>query len=118
MPVREIERTRHISHHTVKKVYDRAQAAGLTWDAAGLLGEGEIVRALFSEEAEAGGTMGKPDWDDVHRRLAGVDVTLKLLWEKYCDSCREGGKSPHQLHDFRPRVWSLSHRQERLCLVK
>lgn len=93
MSVREIERTRHISHHTVKEVCDRARDAGLTWDAARLLGEDEVAKALFPEEAEADEAVGKPDFDEVHRQLAGVGVTLKLLWQEYCDSCREAGKA-------------------------
>lgn len=93
MSVREIEATRHVSHHTVKEVCDRAKARGLTWEAARLMGEDEVASLLFPEEAAVEEAAGRPDWDDVHRQLAGVGVTLKLLWEEYRDSCRQSGKA-------------------------
>lgn len=59
MSVREIERIRHISHHTVKKGCDRARGKGLAWDRARLMCEDEVARLLFPEEAEAADAMGR-----------------------------------------------------------
>lgn len=75
MLVREIEHTRHVSHHTAEEVCDRAQVPGLRWDAARLLGKDEIARMLFPEEASRG----------LHRmdRLECFDSLCVLNWGWY-----------------------------------
>ncbi|MBP8036855.1 MAG: hypothetical protein KAZ05_04960, partial [Negativicutes bacterium] len=41
-----------------------------------------------------------PDYEAVHKELAKSGVTLSLLWNEYCESCRQDAYSD----DIRPRI--------------
>ena len=92
MSRREIARTRHVSEHTIKKVLDRASEKGVAWDDVSLMGDEEIAALLFPEKKAAKEAIARPDYDYVHDELRKVGVTLKLLWEEYCDECAKNEK--------------------------
>jgi transposase len=41
-----------------------------------------------------------PDWEYVHKEMAHAGVTLSLLWNEYCESCRMEGSHPLMYTQF------------------
>ncbi len=48
----------------------------------------EVYERLFPDAGSRGSVYVQPDWAQVHRELAKVGVTLKLLHAEYLDECR------------------------------
>lgn len=94
MSVREIAKTRGISHHTIKEIVDRAAEKGVAWDAVRLLGDDEVVGLLFPEETAkaAEAAVARPDYDEVHEELKKTGVTLKPPWREYADDRAASGE--------------------------
>jgi len=87
--VRQIAAACNIGRTTVSDYLSRLEASGLTWPAAGELGEDELMAALFPPE-RAPQTRPHPDWAEVRRELSRKGVTLKLLWLEYLRAQPEG----------------------------
>ena len=94
MSRREICRTRHMSMHTVKAVCDAAEERGVGWEEVRVLSDADADRLLFPEEAEARDAVARPDYALAHSELKRVGVTLKLLWQEYCDQAVADGSTP------------------------
>ena len=57
------------------------------WDDIADSSDGEVYARLFPGRGEHQSVFAQPDWDQVHREMARVGVTLKLLHGEYADSC-------------------------------
>lgn len=75
-----------MSRHSVQAVIDAAERAGVGWDDAEAMGEGEVYEVLFPGRGVRQSVFAQPDWDWVHRELAKVGVTLRLLHQEYADA--------------------------------
>jgi len=42
-----------------------------------------------------------PDYEIIHRELGKQGVTLTLLWEEYCNECRQSNQTPYKFTQFR-----------------
>ncbi|SJN37509.1 Mobile element protein [Microbacterium esteraromaticum] len=82
-----------MSRHSVTAVLDAADRAGIGWDDVAGLEEAEVYARLFPGRGEHESVHAQPDWDRVHRELARVGVTLKLLHGEYLDACRGKGET-------------------------
>lgn len=80
-----------MSRHSVAAVIDAADREGVSWDDIAGLDEAAVYSRLFPGRGEHESVHAQPDWDLVHRELAKVGVTLKLLHGEYLDSCRAEG---------------------------
>ena len=60
--------------------------------------DGEVYALLFPGRGERESVYEQPDWARVHRELARVGVTLRILHGEYADGCRRTGK-PHMGYD-------------------
>ena len=80
-----------MSRHSVVAVMEAADRDGVSWDEVAELDEMAIYARLFPGRGEHESVHSQPDWDLVHRELAKVGVTLKLLHGEYVDSCRAEG---------------------------
>ena len=87
------------SRNTVAKVLARAQDVGMAWPLPDNLNEKDITTRLFPEQ-NAPTSRKMPDYEYVHRELAKNGVTLSLLWNEYCEICREGGEIPFMYTQF------------------
>jgi transposase len=92
MSGREIQRTRRIAQQSVKKVKDTADTIGLTWEKAQSMSDDEVYYALFPEQAQKEALYEPVDYAYVHKELQKSGVTLKLLWQEYCDSAVQDNK--------------------------
>ena len=89
---RAIATSQAMSRKSITAVLDAADAAGVGWDDVADLGEGEVYALLFPGRGEHESVFAQPDWDRVHKELARVGVTLKLLHGEYVDSCAVAGE--------------------------
>ncbi|MGO1736850.1 MAG: IS21 family transposase [Leucobacter sp.] len=80
-----------MSRHSVAAVIDAADREGIDFDDVAELDESAVYARLFPGRGEHESVHAQPDWDLVHRELAKVGVTLKLLHGEYVDTCRADG---------------------------
>ncbi|MGH8987721.1 MAG: IS21 family transposase [Acidimicrobiales bacterium] len=81
-----------MSRRSVQAVLDAADRCGLSPNAAASMSEGDVYEALFPGRGVHESVFSEPDWTKVHRELARVGVTLKLLHGEYVDVTTEAGQ--------------------------
>ena len=89
---RAIAGSQGMSRKSVTAVLDAADRAGIGWDEIAERSEGEVYALLFPGRGEHESVFAQPDWELVHRELARVGVTLKLLHGEYVDGCAARGE--------------------------
>ena len=82
-----------MSRTSVAMVLDAADREGIGWDDVAALGEADVYARLFPGRGEHDSVHAQPDWEKVHKELAKVGVTLKLLHGEYVDACRTRGET-------------------------
>ncbi|GAB3536403.1 IS21 family transposase [Arthrobacter tecti] len=90
---RAIESAHGISRHSIQAVLDAADRLGLGWDDVVEMSEAEVYAALFPGRGVRESVFAQPDWPRVHRELARVGVTLKLLHQEYVDTSARAGQA-------------------------
>lgn len=80
-----------MSRHSVTAVIEAADREGVGWDDVAGLDEAAVYERLFPGRGEHESVYAQPDWAVVHRELARVGVTLKVLHGEYVDACRTDG---------------------------
>jgi transposase len=81
-----------MSRKSITAVLEAADAAGVVWDDIADSSDREVCARLFPGRGEHQSVFAQPDWDQVHREMARVGVTLKLLHGEYADSCAAAGE--------------------------
>ncbi len=89
---RAISASQQMSRKSVTAVLEAADAGGVGWDDVAELADGEVYGLLFPGRGEHESVFAQPDWDQAHREMARVGVTLKLLHGEYTDSCAAVGE--------------------------
>ncbi len=89
---RAIATSQNMSRHSVAAVIDAAQEAGVGWDDVADRTEAEVYALLFPGRGEHVSVFTEPDWPQVHRELARVGVTLRLLHTEYVDATTGAGQ--------------------------
>ncbi|PZT86156.1 IS21 family transposase [Brevibacterium ihuae] len=89
---RAIAASQGMSRKSVTAVLEAADAAGLGWDDVKDRTDGEVYALVFPGRGEHQSVFVQPDWELVHKELARVGVTLKLLHGEYADTCVAGGE--------------------------
>jgi len=82
-----------MSRHSVAAVLEAADREGVGFDDVADLDEVAVYARLFPGRGEHESVHAQPDWPVVHRELARVGVTLKLLHGEYVDRCRAEGST-------------------------
>jgi len=100
-----------LSRQTVVTALKRAAAQELDWQNAEPLSDRELTAKLFPNQTNTPNYQ-QPDYDYIHREMAKPGVTQQLLWFEYCDKCRDSGKIPYQLTQFK------THYREYLTTAK
>lgn len=88
---RAIAASQGMSRKSITAVLEAADATGTSWDDVADLPDGEVYALLFPGRGEHESVFAQPDWDRVHREMARVGVTLKLLHGEYADACATAG---------------------------
>lgn len=84
---RAISVSQGMSRKSVTAVIDAAERAGVRWDDVAELAESDVYSLVFPGRGEHESVFAQPDWDRVHKEMARVGVTLKLLHGEYADEC-------------------------------
>lgn len=88
------------SRNTVASVLERAKLKTISWPFDNPLSDKELHELLFPEKVY-GSNQRMPDCEYIHNELAKSGVTLTLLWEEYCESCRLNNEIPYMYSQFR-----------------
>ncbi len=89
---RAISSGQGMSRHSVQAVIDAADRVGLGWDEAAEMSDAQVYAAVFPGRGMRQSVFVAPDWVRVHRELARVGVTLKLLHGEYVDAAVKAGQ--------------------------
>lgn len=87
------------SRNTVSKVLHRADEMDVSWPLKASMTDSELHRLLFSEVAIPP-SRKRPDCESIHKEMAKSGVTLSLLWDEYCESCRQNNEIPLMYSQF------------------
>src|SRR5690625_5377704 len=83
---------RGISRNSSAAVFEAVDRAHMKWDDLAELSEAEVYQVVFPHRGEHQSVYAQPDWDTVHKELARVGVTLKLLHSEYVDQHGPSGQ--------------------------
>ena len=80
-----------MSRKSVTAVLEAADALGIDWVEVKDLEDLAVYARLFPGRGEHESVFAQPDWNRVHKEMARVGVTLKLLHSEYVDACTSAG---------------------------
>ena len=91
---RSISASLGCSRNTVSEVISRALAKGVKWPIPLDVDDNQLEQILFPEK---GVPIGRkiPDMEYIHREMSKSGVTLSLLWDEYCASCKASNEIPY-----------------------
>ena len=98
-----------VSRNTVARVVKATSEHPVSKDTLDSMGENEIHRMLFPEEALLP-TLVTPDFVYIHKELLKSGVTLKLLWQEYVDTCGMPASRPMATPSTVNCIRIMSHR--------
>jgi transposase len=87
------------SRNTVAEVLRRAKLKGVLEQIPDGMTDRQLAELLYPDKLKAKNTR-IPDYEKVHRELGRKNVTLTLLWDEYCASCRDSGEIPYSYSHF------------------
>ena len=82
---RTIAASQRISRNSITAVYDAADTLDIDFDDIADMDDADVYALLFPGRGEHRSIFVQPDWKQVHKELAKVGVTLKLLHGEYTD---------------------------------
>ena len=94
MSQNEIARSRHMSRSSVSSTVNIAKEKDITYEDIKEMNDDVLYRMFYPEKMLTEDIYELPDYEYVHKELKRVGVTLKLLWEEYCDKCHDEGTLP------------------------
>lgn len=96
---RSIASTCECSRNTVALTLKRAREADISWPLPDGLSEADLIKLLFPER-NLPSNRKKPDYEYVHKEMSKSGVTLSLLWNEYCEQCRQAQEMPLMYSQF------------------
>ena len=93
--MRTMELELRSSHHTIRKVLDAAEKAGISWPLPENVTNEMLIELLFPEEYQKTVLYAVPDYAYIHGELAKKGVNLTILWEEYSAKCQTEGSVPY-----------------------
>jgi transposase len=82
------------SRKTVRKIINRAKELTIEWPLKAETTDAELERQFFPEKSAKEPTHKHPDYELIAREMMRNGVTLKLLWNEYCEECRQCNELP------------------------
>ena len=92
LATREVARRLGMAPPTLREMFKRFEASGLTWPLPVGLGDTELEARLYgtARTNENQRRRPEPDWGVVNRELKRKHVTLQILWDEYIELYPEG----------------------------
>ena len=91
LSAREVSKVLGVSRNTVSEVQALYEASGKSWDDISPLDDDRLYDLFYPNKFKYKIRYAAVDYPYVHKELKKTGVTLKLLWEEYCDKCKEEG---------------------------
>ena len=88
---RDISVTLGVSRNSVARIRNQSDAELLEWDELLAMTDDELYRLFYPDKFKSKSSYTPVDYAYVHKELSKVGVTEMLLWEEYCDACKEKG---------------------------
>lgn len=82
------------SRATVRKILNRAKELDIAWPLKAETTDAELEKQFFPDKSEPEPSRKYPDFERIARELMRNGVTLKLLWNEYCEECRQCNDLP------------------------
>lgn len=80
-----IAKTRHMAKDSVSDVIQISNKLGISFEDVKDKSEEEVYKIFYPDKFVMESLYKDPDYENVHKELKKVGVTLKLLWQEYCD---------------------------------
>ena len=81
------------------RAVQRAEEIGIVWPLDPELSDTKLQKLLLPQ-SDLPPLRQAPDYETIHKELAKSGVTLSLLWNEYCESCRQEKKIPFMYTQF------------------
>ena len=85
---------------TVRDVVNRAKACNIIWPLPAETTDADLEKLLFPDKSVPKSDRKFPDYDYIDKEMLRSGVTLKLLWNEYCESCRQNKDIPLMYTQF------------------
>jgi len=110
--IREILRLHHLNlsqkkiadscgcgKNTVQRILQKAKALKISWPLDKAMSDEELI-SKFHPKPTVVSECKMPDVAYIHKELMKSGVTLKLLWNEYCEECNQSGDMPFMYTQF------------------
>lgn len=91
LSLRNIEKSLHVSQHTILKVQRRAKELSIVWPLDETFTDEVLEQQMFPKSTASKSTKRMPDYDYVRKELLRNGVNKKLLWTEYLEECQRNG---------------------------
>ena len=81
------------SRNTIARVIARAKELDIKWPLSSEVTDTDLDKLFFSREPVES-VRKYPDVEYIHKELMRNGVSLKLLWNEYCEECRQSNEIP------------------------
>ena len=100
LSVREIARILHVSRNTISRIQMSAKQSIRSLEELLELEDDVLYEMFFPEKFDQSPIYADINYSYVHNELKKTGVTLKLLWEEYCEKCRKESVLPCSYSSF------------------
>ena len=87
------------SRNTVSSTLKRAEDCGISWPLPQEMSDNDLIKQLFPAKTLSS-SRRLPDCEHIHKEMAKSGVTLSLLWNEYCETCRLTTEIPFMYTQF------------------
>ena len=85
---------------TVRNVLNRAKELNITWPLRADLTDADLEKQFFPNKSVPIAPRKYPDYEYIEKEMMRNGVTLKLLWNEYCEECRQSNEQPLMYSQF------------------
>jgi transposase len=85
---------------TVRDVINRAKTCNISWPLPAETTDSDLEKLLFPDKSVPKSDRRFPDYDYIDKEMLRNGVTLKLLWNEYCEDCRQNNDIPLMYTQF------------------
>lgn len=89
----------HCSRNTISSVLQRAKELNLSWPLSPETTDA-VLDKLFIQASTTISNRRLPNVEYIHKEIQKSGVTLKLLWNEYCEECSAGNELPLMYSQF------------------
>lgn len=85
---------------TVRNVLNRAKELDIAWPLKADTTDADLEKLLFPDKYIPSVERRYPDYEYIDKEMMRNGVTLKLLWNEYCEECRQANETPLMYSQF------------------